>query len=160
MISGVRRFQTRLSFVLAVALLTATSCGGSNGASTTTSSISSAAITTVTSVAPETTLSTIAQNQISASLTEYKIALSQSVFVPGTYTFIIKNNGVAPHALAITGPEISNQQTAQLEPGQSAQLVVALQGGTYDLWSPIGSDKSQGMNEKLTVGVIGHSAGS
>ncbi len=84
--------------------------------------------------------------------TEFKLALSATSFTPGAYTFKAVNNGHIVHSLEITGPGGVNAVTADLNPGQSADLHVTLQSGSYDLFCPIDSHKSLGMNAEITVG--------
>jgi hypothetical protein len=35
--------------------------------------------------------------------------------------------------------------------GQSTDLVVPLVKGTYDVWSPVGTDRAQGMHTTIVV---------
>lgn len=83
--------------------------------------------------------------------TEFRLGLSTSTFTAGTYTFTAVNQGKIEHSLEITGPGVK-AETATLSPGQSAQLHVTLQAGSYDLFCPIGSHKALGMNQEITVG--------
>ena len=96
--------------------------------------------------------------QVTASLTEFHIALSQQSFKPGTYTFVVSNDGTASHALDITGPGLSNANTATLSPGQKANLTVTFQSGNYDFFCPIANHKQLGMNMNETVSVSGGSS--
>jgi uncharacterized cupredoxin-like copper-binding protein len=88
---------------------------------------------------------------VTATLTEFKIALSQQTFKAGAYTFAVKNAGATTHALAIQGPGVSGQSTKNLDPGSSATLNVTLQAGTYDVFCPVDSHKSLGMDLRITV---------
>ena len=83
--------------------------------------------------------------------TEFKLALSTNSFSPGAYTFKAVNNGKIVHSLEITGPGVQ-ATTPDLQPGQSADLHVTLQNGSYDVFCPIDSHKSLGMNAEITVG--------
>jgi uncharacterized cupredoxin-like copper-binding protein len=86
------------------------------------------------------------------ALTEYHIALSQQSFSPGTYSFVATNNGKVTHALEIDGPGVEDQKTTLLQPGQSANLAVNLQKGTYQVYCPVGAHKGLGMATTITVG--------
>lgn len=99
--------------------------------------------------------STSSGTQVTASLTEFHIALSQQSFPAGTYTFVVSNDGRATHALEITGPGLSNAQTASLSPGQKANLTVTLQSGNYDFFCPVGNHKAMGMNMNVSVAAGG-----
>jgi uncharacterized cupredoxin-like copper-binding protein len=69
---------------------------------------------------------------------------------PGTYAFKAVNSGDTVHALEVEGQGIE-EETEEIEPGQSAELKVRLKAGTYELYCPGGSHKEEGMEGKLTV---------
>jgi uncharacterized cupredoxin-like copper-binding protein len=123
---------------VAVAGLIAAGCGSAKSAST--------SQTTTGGTAPG-----ASGTKVTAALTEYHIALSSTALAPGTYTFVATNSGQVVHALEITGPGLHNATTADLQPGQSADLTVALQAGTYDVFCPVPGHKALGMNLDLKV---------
>jgi plastocyanin len=136
-----------------VALLTA-ACGGSGGSTPTGGSSSCSAPTTTGQAAGSTS-----GTQVTATLTEYHIALSTSTFTPGTYTFVTKNAGQVGHALEIDGPGVSSQnKTGSLQPGGSANLTVTLGAGSYDVFCPVPGHKGLGMD--VTINVAGSGAGA
>jgi plastocyanin len=140
-----------------VALLTA-ACGGSGGSTPAGSSGSGAAPTAAASSGQAAGSSS--GTQVTATLTEYHIALSTSTFAPGTYTFVTKNAGQVGHALEIDGPGISGQNTSgALQPGASANITVTLSAGTYDIFCPVPGHKSLGMDTKVTVSGSGAAGG-
>jgi plastocyanin len=110
-----------------------------------------------TSVAAFTTVTagpafgTSARHKVSATLTEFHIALSTTTFAAGPYTFAAVDKGQVSHGLAITGPGLANNVTPILSPGQSASSRVPLRRGTYDVFCPVGNHKSIGMDVKITV---------
>jgi uncharacterized cupredoxin-like copper-binding protein len=128
----------------AVALLVA-ACGGSGSNNS------------ISAGAPPAASAPSSGNQVTASLTEFHIALSKQSFTAGTYTFVVSNDGHATHALAITGPGLSNTATSDLSPGQKANLTVTLQNGSYDFYCPVGNHKQLGMNMDVSVAVGGGS---
>ncbi len=140
----------------AAATLAAAACGSSSKTSSGTTATSPpaaaapAANSTATSAAPAT--SAPSGTQVTATLTEFHIMLSQQTLTPGSYTFKAVNAGHTTHALAITGPGLSSAATPSLQPGQTATLSVTLQAGTYNIFCPVDGHKALGMNLNLTVG--------
>ena len=128
------------------ALFVVAACGSSGG---------SGASGGATSSGSAATSGAGAGTQVTATLTEVHIALSRSTFTPGTYTFVATNSGSSTHALEITGPGLSAPHTANLSPGQTANLTVTLQNGSYDLFCPVDGHKELGMDMPLTVGGSG-----
>lgn len=88
---------------------------------------------------------------VTVTETDFALALSQTTFTPGTYTFVAENNGNTTHALEIEGPGIEEQETNDLSPGDSGQLTVELQAGTYELYCPVDGHKDRGMKTEITV---------
>ncbi|MGH8834950.1 MAG: plastocyanin/azurin family copper-binding protein [Actinomycetes bacterium] len=88
---------------------------------------------------------------VTVTETEYALQLSQDTFTPGTYTFVAENAGNTTHALEIEGPGIEEQETDTLSPGDSGQLTVDLQAGTYELYCPVGGHRGLGMETEITV---------
>jgi uncharacterized cupredoxin-like copper-binding protein len=127
-----------------VAVFTVAACGGSgtSGASSNTTAVTSAGASGANTSA----------SQVTATLTEFHIALSRSSLTPGAYTFVATNSGSATHALEITGPGVSNAHTGNISPGQSTNLTVTLQAGSYDVFCPVDGHKGLGMDLTLTVG--------
>jgi hypothetical protein len=90
---------------------------------------------------------------------EFKLTLAIDSFHPGSYTFRAVNTGKIVHSLEIKGPGV-DAITPNLDPGQSADLHVTLQDGSYDFFCPIGSHKALGMNAEVTVGAAAASTGT
>src|ERR1700679_933657 len=97
---------------------------------------------------------------VKAVETDFHIALSQSTFKPGKYTFVAQNKGQTTHALMISGPGIKMAMTKDISPGQSATLAVTLKKGTYDVFCPIPGHKALGMNLNIDVGGAATTSGS
>jgi uncharacterized cupredoxin-like copper-binding protein len=88
---------------------------------------------------------------VTATETDFHIALSKKTFTPGRYTFVAKNKGQTTHALQITGQGL-NATTKNFGPGQSAKLTVTLKKGKYDVFCPVPGHKELGMNVHIKVG--------
>ena len=89
---------------------------------------------------------------VSATLSEWKVELSQGTITAGRVTFSVTNAGNIPHALEVEGQGIE-QGTRVLQPGVSATMTLTLKPGTYELYCPVGNDshKKLGMETHLKV---------
>jgi uncharacterized cupredoxin-like copper-binding protein len=111
------------------ALLLVGGCGSSGSAGSASPGQSSAAGPTTT---------------VTATETEFKIALSQSSFKPGMYTFKVVNHGKFPHNLTVQGPGVNTAGSPTLPGGGSGEVTVTLQAGSYELWCSVDSHKDKG----------------
>ena len=68
----------------------------------------------------------------------------------GFAVFKAVNSGDTVHALKVEGEGIE-EETEEIEPGQSAELKVKLKAGTYELCCPVDGHAEEGMEGKLTV---------
>ena len=83
--------------------------------------------------------------------TEFKLQPAQIMLdKPGTYVFKAVNSGDTVHALEVEGEGIE-EETEEIEPGQSAELKVKLNSGTYELYCPVDGHAEEGMEGMLTV---------
>ncbi|HLX19957.1 MAG TPA: cupredoxin domain-containing protein [Gaiellaceae bacterium] len=84
---------------------------------------------------------------ITATETEFKIALSTHTVKAGSVTFDVKNGGKIPHNLTIQG----GKATPNINAGQSATLTVTLKKGSYTLYCSVPGHRQLGMVTKLAV---------
>jgi uncharacterized cupredoxin-like copper-binding protein len=83
--------------------------------------------------------------------TEFKLQPAEiTLDKPGTYVFRAVNSGDTVHALEVEGEGIE-EETAEIKPGQSAELKVKLEAGTYELYCPVDGHAEEGMEGELTV---------
>lgn len=92
-------------------------------------------------------IETIQVNETEMSLDPSDITLDR----PGTYVFRAVNIGRAVHSLRIEGGGIEEQQTSNIGAGESADLTVTLEPGTYELDCPVGNHEELGMRGTVTV---------
>lgn len=97
-----------------------------------------------------TTTSTAGTTAVTATETEYHIALSTGSFHSGSYVFTAVNKGQVTHNLVINGGG-TTEQTPDLAPGQSASLRINLQPGSYDLYCGIPGHRQAGMDVTIQV---------
>ncbi len=96
--------------------------------------------------AKESVLKTIRVKEVEFALKPAEITLEK----PGTYLFKAVNSGGTVHALEVEGQGIE-EETQEIQPGQSAELKVKLEAGTYELYCPVDAHKEEGMEGKVIV---------
>jgi uncharacterized cupredoxin-like copper-binding protein len=83
--------------------------------------------------------------------TEYKLNPAKfTLNKPGVYVFKAENTGSTTHALEIEGKGVE-QETKDLDAGQSAELKVTLKAGRDEIYCPVDGHKQQGMEGTVTV---------
>ncbi|MFD2420355.1 hypothetical protein [Amycolatopsis pigmentata] len=89
---------------------------------------------------------------VTATLSDFRIALSSQNFRPGAYTFHAVNAGHTVHSLEINGPGVDDKTlSGTLDPGQSGDVGVSLQPGNYEIYCPVDGHKDAGMDVTITV---------
>jgi uncharacterized cupredoxin-like copper-binding protein len=96
--------------------------------------------------AAEEPIETIEVQETEYSLDPTEITLDR----PGTYLFRASNSGEVEHALEIEGEGIE-EETEDIQPGESTLLEVNLDPGTYKLYCPVGDHEERGMIGTVTV---------
>jgi plastocyanin len=90
--------------------------------------------------------------KIDVTLKDFSITVAGGSSVqPGSYTFVVTNNGPSAHNLTINGPGVSDQATPTFGTG-TKDLSVTLKSGSYDLFCSVPGHRALGMDTKLTVG--------
>jgi uncharacterized cupredoxin-like copper-binding protein len=83
--------------------------------------------------------------------TEYKLNPAKiTLNKPGAYVFNAENTGSTTHALEIEGKGVE-EETKDLDAGQSAELKVTLKAGKYEIYCPVDGHRQQGMEGTVTV---------
>jgi plastocyanin len=91
---------------------------------------------------------TVKISEAEYSLTPATVTLSK----PGTYEFLVSNDGRITHALEVEGNGVE-EKTGHIQAGSSATLRVTLaKSGSYEMYCPIDGHKGQGMSGTTTVG--------
>ena len=91
-------------------------------------------------------IKTIKVKETEYKLTPDKINLNKA----GTYVFEAENRGNTTHALEIEGKAVE-EETHDLDAGQSAELKVSLKTGKYEIYCPVDAHRQQGMEGTVTV---------
>lgn len=142
-----RGFAAALPMAAAAAALTMAGCSSSGSPAAAPAAPSSAAASAA-AASPAAGGATA----VTATETEFHIALSKSSFSPGSYKFTAVDKGHLQHNLVINGPGVNQAKTAGLlSPGQSASVTVTLHKGSYDIFCGVPGHKAQGMNVEITV---------
>jgi uncharacterized cupredoxin-like copper-binding protein len=142
----------RGSFILAAAIaavLSATAlaaCGGDEGEET----IAAPTATTEEGATGATGAQGTAE-EVDVSETEFAIDPANPNVKAGTVSFNVSNDGEIVHNLEVEGNGIEEVLEQDLQPGDSGELTVDLEPGTYEWYCPIGDHADQGMEGELTV---------
>lgn len=131
-----------LALIAIVIPLTLVACGGDDE----TSSTSAASDTT----AAESTTAAGGGETVNISETEFKLDPADPSVKAGSVTFDVANDGQTVHNLEVEGNGVE-EVTDDLEPGDTGQLTVDLQPGTYEIYCAIDSHRDQGMEGEVTV---------
>jgi uncharacterized cupredoxin-like copper-binding protein len=86
----------------------------------------------------------------SVELDEYVIRMPRTV-PAGHVTFKVANVGSHRHTIAVRGEGVRSRLSPDLEAGQSADWVLDLPPGTYQVWCPVGPHSTLGMHTTLTA---------
>lgn len=70
---------------------------------------------------------------------------------PGETTFTVTNAGDHEHSFEIEGNGIERELEAHLAPGESGELTITLEPGTYTVYCPVGDHREEGMVTTLQV---------
>jgi uncharacterized cupredoxin-like copper-binding protein len=95
---------------------------------------------------------------IEIALTDFALEPAALELDPGTVTLRVVNEGATTHALEVDGMSLE-EETGDLAPGESTELVVELVEGEYELYCPVGDHRGRGMEGTLTVGSGGAGGG-
>jgi uncharacterized cupredoxin-like copper-binding protein len=134
---------TVLATVLSVFVLAA--CGGDDDDDTV-----AAPTTTAEGTTGATGAAGKAQN-VDVSEVDFSIDPANPSVKAGTVTFNVTNDGEVVHNLEVEGNGIEEELEQDLQPGDSGELTVDLQPGTYEWYCPIGNHAEMGMEGELTV---------
>jgi uncharacterized cupredoxin-like copper-binding protein len=87
---------------------------------------------------------------VDISETEFKIDPADPTVKAGSVTFAVSNDGSQVHNLEIEGNGVE-EETEDLDGGQSAELTVDLEPGTYEMYCSIDGHRDLGMEGSITV---------
>jgi len=132
-----RATHYRVSVIVALALALA-GCGSSGGGQ-------------ATSVASP-TAAPVVGTAVSVVEKEFSITMPKTTLSPGTYTFQVSNQGTISHNLTVVGPGVATKATPTISAGQSGDVTVTLQKGSYEFWCSVDHHKDQGMDLTVKVG--------
>jgi len=132
----------RLAATAAALTLVLAACGSSSSsASSTTSAPAGGGSTPAAS-----------GTKVNVTLKDFSITVAPgTTFKPGTYTFVVTNQGPSSHDLTIDGPGVSGTATPIFASG-TKNLTVTLSSGSYDLFCSVPGHKALGMDTHIKVG--------
>lgn len=93
---------------------------------------------------------------VQATLSEWKIALSQDSIPAGPVAFQVSNSGSVEHAFEVEGTQDNGEwETDALAPGGSVTMSLNLEPGVYEVYCPVNANgtnhKERGMRTRLRV---------
>jgi plastocyanin len=88
---------------------------------------------------------------VDVSLTDFAIEPPDPTVQAGTVTFAVTNDGATLHNLEIEGNGVEEELSSDLSGGDSGELTVDLEPGTYEYYCPVGNHAAMGMEGELTV---------
>jgi plastocyanin len=143
-----------LTACLAALSLGATACDDegrdTGGYSTTPTATQTAPASTATTPPATATTPARGRRPVTIAATEFRFSPPDVDVRAGRTTFVLRNQGAAPHALEVEGQGIE-EETAAIGGGETARLTVDLKPGRYVIYCPVGDHRAQGMEGILTV---------
>ena len=91
-----------------------------------------------------------AVNDVTITLTDYRIALPTTIRA-GATNFKVINRGKTSHSLKLEGNGIEKKLWTTLKPGQNATLEADLTPGSYNVYCPVDRHDRKGMRITLKV---------
>ena len=70
---------------------------------------------------------------------------------PGETTFTVTNTGDTEHNFEIEGNGVERELESNLAPGETGELTVTLEPGTYTVYCPVGNHREEGMVTTLRI---------
>ncbi|HYU60059.1 MAG TPA: cupredoxin domain-containing protein [Solirubrobacterales bacterium] len=138
-----RRLVTVAILGIAAFSLVAAGCGDNDEETT-------ASVPTTTSTGA--TGATGGGKAVKISETEFKLDPSDVKDVKaGSVTFDVTNDGETTHSLEVEGNGVEEELPDDLAPGDSGELTVDLDPGTYTMYCPIDDHRGMGMEGTITV---------
>ena len=137
--------------VLALGLGALTACGGDDSGSSSAAGATSESASSSSSAAASSSDGSSEAEAITATETNFKIALDSTDLTAGTYDIKVVNNGSATHDLAVEENGTTKATSDSIAPGGSTTLTVDLDAGEYVFFCSVGNHRAMGM--ELTVQV-------
>ncbi len=98
----------------------------------------------------EATPAAAAGEVVAVELDEFEVRMP-SELAAGPTTFRVTNVGGAEHNFEVEGQGIEEEFKENLRPGETKEMTLDLQPGTYEVYCPVGNHEDQGMLLELTV---------
>jgi plastocyanin len=140
-LAGPRAATVAAALLLA---LTLSACGGGSESNTASSTTSATGSSSATGGQAQT-------QKLTATETNFKIALDSTDLTAGTYDITVVNDGSTTHNLAVEENGTTKATSDSLSPGQSTTLTVDLDAGEYVFYCAIDGHRAMGMELPVQV---------
>lgn len=100
-------------------------------------------------LAPSTQLSAVANN-VDITLSAGRI-VAPEILSSGWTNFLIRNDDRVAHRFGITGEGVDRLLPTEVQPGQTQQMRVELNPGTYRIYVPTGGPGMEGVSQQIVV---------
>lgn len=99
---------------------------------------------------PGSRVANAATQAVEVQLTEFGIQIPDTI-AKGHQRLQIANAGKETHSFVIEGPGVQTRLSSDLMRGDTAEITVDLQPGTYTVFCPIDGHRGKGMQKTVTV---------
>ena len=144
---------TRGLAVLAFGLAGLTACGGGYGSGSASGTTTESASTSSSAASSSSAggAAAVEAQALTATESNFAIALDRTDLTAGTYDITVVNNGSATHNLAVEEDGTTEAKSDSIGPGEKTTLTVDLDAGEYVFYCAIGNHRAMGMETTVQV---------
>lgn len=88
--------------------------------------------------------------RVEVTLADFSVEMPDTA-AAGQTTFVVTNSGKVAHNFEIEGEGLEEEFEADLQPGETQELTIDLEPGTYKVYCPVAGHEDAGMVTELVV---------